>query len=152
MKCFCCSGREYGDCCQPYIGLKMVADTAELLMRSRYCAFVQLNDEYLRQTWAKSQCPSDLDLDTKTKWIKLEILSTENGQKEDRQGKVEFKAWFIRENQLTALHEVSDFVREDEHWVYLGGRLFDEPVVSLSMNQLCPCGSGKKYKRCCRTK
>ena len=152
MKCYCCSGKEYEDCCQPYIDLKKVAHTAEQLMRSRYSAFVLLNEDYLERTWATAQCPADLDLDAKTKWIKLEILSTENGQKEDHKGKVEFKAWFIHENRLTTLHEVSDFVREKACWVYLGGRLFDEPVVSLSMNQLCPCGSGKKYKRCCRTK
>ena len=39
MKCYCCSGREFEDCCQPFIkGLAKPA-TAEALMRSRYSAY-----------------------------------------------------------------------------------------------------------------
>ena len=149
IECECGSGVELGNCCQPYLDLKMVADTAECLMRSRYTAFVRLNDEYLRLTWAKGQCPQPLILDADSKWIKLEIISSSLGQLKDETGKVEFKAWFIHDNKLVCLHEISDFIREKGRWVYLKGRLFDEPVISLSMNQLCPCGSGKKYKRCC---
>ena len=134
----------------PYHNFKEVAVTAEQLMRSRYSAFVLLNDEYLRQTWALDQCPQHLSLDPASKWIKLEVISSDSGQKDDQQGKVEFKAWFIHQDQLVSLHEISDFVRENGLWVYSGGRLFDEPALALSMNQSCPCGSGKKYKRCCR--
>jgi len=152
MKCYCCSEKGYKDCCQPYHEFNVQPDTAEQLMRSRYSAFVLLNEAYLRTSWAVEQCPQELSLDANTKWVKLDILSTEHGQKNDQQGKVEFKAWFIHEDQLITLHEISDFVREKDRWVYFGGRLFDEPVIPLSMNQQCPCGSGQKYKRCCRTK
>jgi len=121
-------------------------------MRSRYSAYVLANEDYLRRTWDSSGCPQELILDEKIKWIKLEIISTSAGQRENAQGTVEFKAWFIENDKLACLHEKSDFIRQQGRWVYYGGLLFDQPAEVLSMNQSCPCGSGKKYKRCCRNK
>lgn len=152
MKCFCNSGLSFDSCCRPYHDSKAIADTAEQLMRSRYSAFVLLNEDYLRRTWAASQCPQELLLDEKTKWIKLDIISTSNGQKDDLNGKVEFKAGFIQNDELACVHEISDFIRQQGRWVYHSGQLFDEPVEVLTMSRSCPCGSGKKYKRCCRNK
>jgi len=150
MKCFCCSGKEYEDCCQPYIDLKKIADTAEQLMRSRYSAYVLKEQFYLRESWVKDQCPAEFELDDGTKWVRLEVVSTEKGQQEDGTGKVEFRAYFVQQDKLFCVHEISDFQRYSDRWLYYSGELIAEPVVSLSMSQSCPCGSGKKYKRCCR--
>lgn len=150
MNCYCCSGKKFESCCQPYLESKEVLDTAEQLMRSRYCAFVLLNESYLRLTWAAAKCPQELGLDAATKWVKLQIISTEGGQRGDQTGKVEFKAWFIHRDELVCLHEISGFEREGGCWVYHSGQLFDEPAEALTMKQNCPCGSGKKYKHCCR--
>ena len=51
------------------------------------------------------------------------------------------------------LHEVSRFVREHSRWQYLDGRIIpaDRPAarVKTGRNDPCPCGSGRKYKKCC---
>ena len=51
-------------------------------------------------------------------------------------------------------HEVSRFVREPDGWKFADGELVGEkPVVreepKIGRNDPCPCGSGKKYKKCC---
>ena len=118
-------------------------------MRSRYSAFVRKNGAYLRQTWVSAQCPEELGLEGDTRWLRLEIIDTAKGMADDDTGVVEFKAWFIEQEKLCCLHEISDFVRVDGRWCYHSGKLINEPVLSLSRNQPCPCGSGKKFKRCC---
>ena len=48
--CPCGSGIRYGGCCgRLHDGF--TADTAEALMRSRYCAYVLGREDYLRETW-----------------------------------------------------------------------------------------------------
>lgn len=125
-------------------------ETAEQLMRSRYSAFVLANETYLRDSWVAENCPQDLSLDSQTKWLGLEVLSVEKGGAVDQAGKVEFKAHFIQADQLLCIHENSDFLRQNSVWKYHRGELFDVPIIVLGMNQSCPCGSGKKYKRCCK--
>ena len=51
-------------------------------------------------------------------------------------------------------HEVSQLVREGGCWKFNDGELVGEtPIVreepKVGRNDLCPCGSGKKYKKCC---
>ncbi|MBT4699861.1 MAG: hypothetical protein HOB79_02200, partial [Rhodospirillaceae bacterium] len=50
-------------------------------------------------------------------------------------------------------HERSDFKREQGQWVYTGGQMNPrgEPrrVQKVGRNEPCPCGSGKKFKKCC---
>ena len=119
-------------------------------MRSRYSAYVLADEGYLRASWVKEQCPQDLNLEEQVKWIKLEVLTGGASQQSDQIAQVEFKAWFIQHDNLLCIHEKSDFQQENDRWLYHSGCLYEEPAVSLTMNQSCPCGSGKKYKRCCR--
>lgn len=148
-RCYCGSNKSYPQCCQLlHLGMQKAA-TAEQLMRSRYSAFVVKNEAYLRQTWVDELCPQNLALDASPKWLRLEILNTYQGAEKDETGKVEFKAWFIEDDMLLCLHEKSDFVKHLSEWLYHSGELIDEPAEAISRNQECPCGSGKKYKRCC---
>ena len=51
-------------------------------------------------------------------------------------------------------HEVSLFRKIDGTWLYSGGKevgpaQFKRDAPKKGRNELCPCGSGKKYKKCC---
>lgn len=123
-------------------------------MRSRYAAFQLRDADYVRDTWDPAKRPAKLDFagDSRT-WSRLDILATLGGGEEDERGVVEFKAQFELGEDTYLLHEVSRFQRADGRWVYLDGTInFHGKIAhqgkTLS-NAPCPCGSGKKYKKCC---
>jgi len=118
-------------------------------MRSRYTAFVLKNENYLKQTWVDSECPRNLELDQEVNWVRLDVVDTNDGSQNDTKAQVEFKAWFIENEKLFCLHEISDFEKQNGQWLYHSGKILEEPAEAISRNQMCPCGSGKKFKRCC---
>lgn len=124
------------------------AATALELMRSRYSAFSTGNGAYVvRTTCRKNRNPEDAGviegLAGRTEWIKLQIIAhSEKAQS----GEVEFRAYFREGEAVMVHHEKSRFVREEGEWAYVDGTV---SVESPGRNEACPCGSGKKYKRCC---
>jgi len=146
--CPCQSGLSYSQCCQPLLENKQLAHTAEQLMRSRYSAFSLQNRSYLFKTWHKDFCPKYIDFQAGMNWIGLKIIAQENGQLEDHQDMVHFRAFFKYEGKLEVLEEVSHFSKVNGEWLYENGQQIASKI-KISRNELCPCGSGKKYKRCC---
>lgn len=146
IPCPCKSGKMLSECCEPYHKV-VTAPTAEILMRSRYSAFVLGLSEYIWETWHPDTRP-ELDLlgGTNLKWIDLKILSKEAGQKSDSTGKVRFIASYVIGGKGKKLDENSSFVKDDGIWLYVDG---ESSVSDISRNDPCPCGSGKKFKRCC---
>jgi len=117
MKCPCNPLNLYVDCCKKAHDNIDSVSTPEILMRSRYSAFVLANIEYLQKSHHSATRPSKLEKEeilTWTKsvnWVKLEVLnSTENT--------VEFKAYFYENGALNMIHENSFFTKEKNHWVY----------------------------------
>jgi len=145
--CPCSSGKTLGECCAPFHQGTLTAPTPESLMRSRYSAFVLGLSDYIWQTWHPDTRP-DLDIlgGLSLKWINLEILDTQQGQKDDTQGKVHFIACFVQGNKGKKLDETSAFIKLDDVWVYIDG---ESATSDISRNEPCPCGSGTKFKRCC---
>lgn len=152
--CPCGSEHEYQQCCGPYIDGVLLPPTAEALIRSRYSAYTQQNDDYLLRTWHPDtrpvdEAPSD---DDNTVWTGLKVLRTEAGKADDRQGMVEFIATCEVKGATSQLHEISQFVFEDGQWFYVDGtgqqpqRRSEEKI---GRNDPCPCNSGKKFKKCC---
>ena len=87
-------------------------------------------------------------------WLGLEILATERGGADDPEGIVEFRARYRDpKGALHLHHERSRFRRRDGRWVYVDGMTPPAAPVRRAdapgRNDPCPCGSGKKYKRCC---
>ncbi|MGU5654610.1 YchJ family protein [Aeromonas allosaccharophila] len=127
-----------------------VADTPEQLMRSRYSAFVLGLGEYLVQSWHPAHLggltAAELS-QTDTHWDGLEIIASQGGP-QDETGMVEFKAWFLKGDERHCLHERSRFVRYQGRWVYTEGEI-DPLPLKTGRNDPCPCGSGKKHKKCC---
>ncbi|MCX7551409.1 YchJ family protein [Xanthomarina sp. F2636L] len=100
-------------------------ETAEQLMRSRYSAFVLANGDYLMQTHHKSTRPiAEKEAIVKwaksVKWIKLEVLKTTKGLKNDEEGTVIFNAYFNENGTNNNIHEKSAFIKENNTWYYLG--------------------------------
>lgn len=157
--CPCGSNKLHAKCCEVFISGKKIAPTPETLMRSRYTAYTQGNVDYIKATM-KDEAAKDFDPEaTKTwsqhaKWLGLEVVHASPVTAETNVGFVEFIAHYIFNNKKENIHEVSEFHREDNHWYYVDGSHTDESIssqqaIKIGRNDSCPCGSGKKYKKCC---
>lgn len=139
-------------CCAQIIENQGKAKTAEQLMRSRYTAFTLANKAYLMESWAPETRPEEIDVDDEAiQWIGLKIEECQKGGENDKEGSVTFTASFMSSGKLCHLHEKSRFVKHDGLWYYLEGETGSE-TKKVGRNDTCPCGSGKKYKKCCRAK
>lgn len=131
-KCPCGSSKPFSFCCEPAIEGYKSASTAEALMRSRYTAFAMGMVDYLINTTASShRNPDDAEVLAEqmqaTTWTGLEIISTQAGQASDEEGVVEFIASFEAADEAAALHETSNFRREQGQWVYVDGEVEIRP-------------------------
>lgn len=101
-------------------------------MRSRYSAYVHQDAAYLRQTWHRSTCPHELELDQQPPitWLGLKIVRTEAGGEHDDSGVVEFVARYKINGKAQRLHETSQFVKEAGRWFYLQGQFNDDAAPS----------------------
>jgi len=146
--CVCGSGKAAAACCQPYLTGQAQPQTPEQLMRSRYSAFYHGQLDYLIATHHPAQRQAD-DRQTlaqtiaTTTWLGLRVLHS--AQATDT-GTVEFTAFYQRIGMVEQLHERSQFVRQEGQWFYLQGEIL--PPITVGRNDLCWCGSGKKYKKC----
>ncbi|ADI30045.1 YchJ family protein [Methylotenera versatilis] len=118
--CPCESGKPYQACCE-LLHKGLVAPSAEMLMRSRYTAFVLQLEDYLLGTWHPETRPNSLGLaeDTPTKWLGLQIKRAENTS--ETTAVVEFVARYKIAGKAKKLHEISQFERIDGRWYYLSG-------------------------------
>ena len=157
--CPCGSLKQYGVCCGNFHSGTASAETAEKLMRSRYSAFVLRNGDYLLSTLAEEN-RSGFDAESiahdTTRWTGLDIIECVAGGILDQTGIVEFVAHFDENGKQHQLHERSNFERRDGKWFYVDGIFPDVSQINASpfkskagRNDPCPCGSGKKFKKCC---
>ena len=157
--CPCNSGKAYGECCETILNGGKQAETAEALMRARYTAYVVGDIEFLKKSSAPAVLAQFDEESAKTwsasaEWHGLEIVKTELGGIDDKTGKVEFRARYSANGEFYDHHELSTFVKDAEGWKFEDGEMLAEtPIVretpKINRNALCPCGSGKKYKKCC---
>jgi SEC-C motif-containing protein len=159
MKCPCGTELDLTACCGPALSGERPAPTAEALMRSRYSAYALKNVKYILET-CDDRAREEVDetatrnWSERTEWLKLEVLSTKDGGEHDDSGEVEFVARFRDERgKEHSHHEHSTFTRRDGRWLYVDGKMQQNtPTVrespKVGRNELCPCGSGKKYKKC----
>ncbi|QWA08958.1 YchJ family protein [Sodalis ligni] len=148
--CHCGSGLLFDECCKPFINGHRFPLKPVQLMRSRYTAYVLHNLDYLISTWhpdcRAEQWRDDIAANFPlTEWKGLTIKDERAG-KNGHESYVEFIALFYdRHNRRPGfIHERSRFVQLNERWYYIDG-IHQQPL----RNAPCPCGSGKKYKKCC---
>ncbi|MBI9080939.1 MAG: YchJ family protein [Pseudodesulfovibrio sp.] len=156
--CPCGSGKDHAECCTPYISGEKPAPTAEALMRSRYSAYVFKDLDYLKESLAPEALDgheedSVKEWAEKAEWLGLEIHDTWAGGEGDEAGIVEFSANYIIDGETLAHRERAEFKRIGEHWRYVDGNMASaQPIrkeTKVGRNEPCPCGSGKKFKKCC---
>jgi SEC-C motif-containing protein len=158
LTCPCGKGESLETCCGPYLDGKALPDTAETLMRSRYSAYVVGNIDYIVATHDPDRAK---DVDRKNteqwsksaEWLGLEVLSTEQGTPADEVGVVEFVARYKLSGVKVEHRERALFRKHSDRWVFVDGiEIKGPPVVRteprVGRNDPCPCGSGKKYKKC----
>lgn len=156
--CPCGSNAAYDACCRPIIRGERPAATAEQLMRSRYSAYVKREfphlfaslhpdhradyDEKASKTWAEH-----------AEWHGIRIVNTVQGGPDDNEGQVEFIVSYSENGFRQEHHERSTFKKEKGAWYFTTGKTMPKPVAralpKTGRNDPCPCGSGKKYKKCC---
>jgi len=157
--CPCGSTKPYTDCCRPLIAGERRAETAEQLMRSRYTAYVKKELVWLRESLHPGH-RADYDESSSRAWAEraewhgIEILHAEKGGQGDQDGTVEFAVSFSESGVRQEHRERATFQKTGGAWYFTTGKaLPTRPVVrqepKAGRNEPCPCGSGKKFKKCC---
>lgn len=155
--CPCGSDRAFDDCCGPILA-GGAALTAEALMRSRYTAYVRGDIDHIERSNAAALAEvfdraGAVAMASELDWKGLQIVGVTDGGPDDQTGQVEFRTHFSRLGQDLAHHELASFHREDGRWVFAEGKMNPKQapvrVVQVGRNDPCPCGSGKKFKKCC---
>jgi SEC-C motif-containing protein len=155
--CPCSSGISFANCCGPVISGERESETAEQLMRARYSAFATGAIDFIVATNHSSTrheviIPDIRDWSESSTWHGLQIIDTR--EVDDNKTLVSFEARFTQRGKEQQHREMSQFEREDGKWRFVTGEQLKNPTVRYETqrtgrNEPCPCGSGKKYKKCC---
>jgi len=150
--CPCKSGKTFAECCEGIINGQKKASSPEEVMRARYCAYALGQVQFLK-TSATKQVQEEFDEEASSAWSRsarwhgLEIIKAEGDI-------VEFRANYTVNGEYCNHHEISKFVKEEGEWKFSDGELVGETPITrdepkVGRNDPCPCGSGKKFKKCC---
>ena len=159
MPCVCGIDESTETHCLPFIKGEKSPETAEALMRSRYSAYVLGEIDYVLDTHTP-EAAADVDRKStelwskQSKWLGLEVTSTDKGGPEDTEGTVEFVAKYKLRNVTVEHRERAHFEKRDGKWKFADAEQLAGPPIKnegpkVGRNDPCPCGSGKKYKKCC---
>lgn len=156
--CYCGSGKVFAECCEPAIRGTALPRTPEELMRARFSAHCIKDYAYLVDSVHPDHREGVSETEmaewaSKIDWTELEVHSATPGESAD-EGKVSFTAHFAINNTPQEMREDAFFSRLDGRWYYVDGHVYgQDPYVRdtprIGRNEPCPCGSGKKYKKCC---
>lgn len=147
QQCPCGSNQSYNDCCAAIHHAPEKALHADQLMRARYSAHVVEHIDFILDTWHTSQRhlldkAHIAQWSHNSEWLKLNVVATEHGTPYSY---VTFIAVYRDGKEVQFHHEHSRFVFEQGRWWYLDG---EASALRPSRNDACPCGSGKKFKKC----
>lgn len=159
-RCPCGTDMSYDECCGPLHRGEQKARGAEELMLARYSAFVKGEIDFIIET-SHPDRRQDLkreDIESWSKnstWHGLEMLEAIDGDPGDDQGIVEFIARYTNEDgEEIEHHEKALFQWHQGQWFFVDGApARQDPYVrdeaKVGRNDPCPCGSGRKFKKCC---
>jgi SEC-C motif-containing protein len=157
--CPCGSNVVLSQCCLPFIEGKRQPSSAEQLLRSRYTSFTRGDVDYILATH-HSKTRHEVkreeieDWSKNSQWLGLKIVQIEGGQPSDNQGTIIFGAHYRSEEKNQEHWEKSFFEKENGEWRFMDAQgvqlgTYRRPEPKVGRNDPCPCGSGKKLKKCC---
>jgi SEC-C motif-containing protein len=168
--CPCGLEQTYSQCCEPFIKGSKKAATAEQLLRARYTAFVKGAVDYVisthhSKTVGQIKREEVAEWSAGSEWLGLEIVNQDKGQASDEEGAIIFHAYYNDKKKpekdpetgeiLKLDHfERSVFKKEDGQWKFFDAQAVHSGPIrregpKVGRNDPCPCGSGKKVKKCC---
>lgn len=144
--CPCGSTKLFASCCEPYLKNQAIPENPETLMRSRFSAYSKADMDYIEKTMLG---PALVDFNKEqaavsaphVKWLGLKVIQSKH---DENRGTVEFIAQYSLLGTKETIYEISEFHKENGKWFY-----FDGETPKIGRNDSCPCGSGKKFKKCC---
>lgn len=157
MGCHCGNESTFDACCGLLISGDAQAETAEALMRARYSAYVTGDIDFIIDTQKVDGDETDREAteawSRDSTWLGLEILKVEDGEALHDRGTIEFIARYSHKEDEQAHHEVATFRKKDGRWEFVDAKMknstFRRTTPKVKPNEPCPCGSGKKFKKCC---
>lgn len=128
-------------------------------MRARYTAHAIGQFDFL-ETSVHSRHREPLEKDKMEQWNEavvwqgMDVHTTTGGGERDETGSVSFTARYSVNGIEQELREDAEFAREDGQWRYVDGTVhghtpYRREAPKVGRNDPCPCGSGKKHKKCC---
>jgi SEC-C motif-containing protein len=126
MRCPCNDNASYQTCCGRYIENNELPATPEILMRSRYTAFVYHKMAYLTHTM-KGKALKNFNFNGLENWLQrvqwqgLTVINTKMISK--THGFVTFKANYLEETTPCCIHERSEFKKIAGQWFYIDGTI-----------------------------
>lgn len=154
IPCPCGSGKQFGACCALYINGEPAPD-AQALMRSRYTAYVVGALDHVAATHAPEvrEDFNRAEAERLARVCQFQYLDIRKVVENGDSAQIDFVIRFRRDNKDMMQVELAEFRRENGHWLYAGGKLSSQvsqrTVTRVGRNDPCPCGSGKKAKKCC---
>ena len=157
--CPCGSGKSYEECCAPYHEEKCWPQDTLTMLRTRYCAYAVGAWDYLEKTAWQSEDEEPVTAEMLKErsegidWLGLSILQSGRDEEEGCDY-VDYIAAYVVDGVAREIGEHAYFKTVEDKLYYTGGvPLVREPVrreaPKVGRNDPCPCGSGKKYKKCC---
>ena len=158
--CPCGSGKEYRECCEPLINGSIKPERAEQLMRARYTAHTNASIQYVLDTHHPDKRHEVDEAQTrawaeKSEWLGIDIRHVADGEGKADTAEIEFIATYRDPKGLRQTHhELSEFRKKDGEWYFYDAKppqieQFRRDQPKVGRNEPCPCGSGKKFKKCC---
>lgn len=120
-------------------------------MRSRYSAYtLELIDYLVATTLPAQQAQLDrqamTDWSHHSHWLGLTVEQEDAETTSDRAQVTFTVRWADPDGSQHSHRECSDFCRLGERWYFIDP---NHPLTA-GRNDPCPCGSGRKFKQCCR--
>ena len=125
------------------------------LLETRYKAFKKGDIDFILDS-----CHPDVrkkqkreDIEAWSRNAKWQGLDVESAKEEGDSGFVAFTCRYEQDGQDVVHKETAEFRRHEEKWYYYNStfpsRTQRREKAKIGRNDPCPCGSGKKYKKCC---
>ncbi|MFO1518782.1 MAG: YchJ family metal-binding protein [bacterium] len=126
------------------------------LLEARYQAYVDGDIDFILESThpevRKQHDPKAIeDWSKNAKWGGITV---EKEKEEEKKAFITFSLEYEEQNKHVHHKETAEFRKEDDKWFYWDST-FPKPETvrregeKVGRNDPCPCGSGKKYKKCC---